>query len=217
MTDSDEDRPASPDRRQRIAVGAVVVAAAVGGALADAAPTGGETIDLVERTLAAALVTLAGAGSRRLPLILFATLPTMLASPPWLFVGIAAIVIVIVELALRRGPDPVVGAVVAGLSAQVALRLGDVGFTGLTAVVGITTGALVVGSAIQQRALRTRRRAWAGVGAVAAVALVVGGFTLAGAVQAAPRADGMSLNGLVAVPVSIPAAVLSTKIVSDSV
>ncbi len=199
MTDSTEDRPSSAQWREHLVPAAVVVAAAVGGALAESAPTGGETIDLVERTLAAALVTLAGTGARRLPLILFATLPTMLASPPWLFVGIAAIAIVIVELALRRRPDPVVGAVVAGLSVQVALRLGDVGFTGLTAVVGITTGALVVGSAIQQRAPRTRRLAWAGVGAVAAVALVVGGFTLAGAVQAAPRADdafALSNHGL---------------------
>jgi hypothetical protein len=178
---------------------AVVIAAAIGGALADSAPTGGETIDLIERTLAAAVVTIAGAGSRRLYLIVFATLPTMLASPPWLFVGIAAIVIVIAELALRRGPEPIVGAIVAGLSVQVALRLGDVGVTGLTALVGIGSGALLVGSAIQQRAPRPRRIAWAGVGLGAAIVLVIGGFTLAGAVKAAPRADdafALSNHGL---------------------
>ena len=199
MTATTVEHPSGTGRREQVAVAAVVLAAAIGAALAESAPTGGETIDLIERIVAAAVVTVAGAGSRRLPLIAFATLPTMLASPPWLFVGLAAIAIVIAELALRRGPEPVVGAVVAGLSAQVAFRLGDVGFTGVTALAGIGTGALVVGSAIQQRAPRTRRLAWAGVGLVAAMALVIGGFTLAGAVQAAPRADdafALSNHGL---------------------
>ena len=54
------------------------------------------------------MVTLAGAGSRRLYLIAFATIPTMVSSPPWLFVGLAAIAIIMVELALRRGPEPIV-------------------------------------------------------------------------------------------------------------
>ena len=199
MTTTTEERRPSSDRSGHIAIAVIVAAAAVGGALAESAPTGGETVDLIERTLAAALVTVAGAGSRRFPLILFATLPTMLASPPWLFVGLIAIAVLFVELALRRGPEPIVGAVVAGLSAQVALRLGDVGPTGLTALVGIASGVLVVGSAIQQRARRTRRLAWGAVGLVAALALVVGGFTLAGAVQAAPRADdafALSNHGL---------------------
>ena len=159
LTTTTEERRPSTDRRRHIAVAVVVAAAAAGGALADSAPTGRETIDLIERTLAA------DARHRRrgrlAPLSRSSCsprLPTMLASPPWLFVGIAAIAIIMTELALRRGPDPVVGALVAALSAQVALRLGDVGATGLTALVGIGSGALVVGSAIQQRAKRPASR-----------------------------------------------------------
>ena len=182
--DPTSDRTSAADVRQRFAVAAVVIASAIGVALADSAPTGNDTIDLIERTLAAAAVTLAGAGSRRLYVIAFATVPTMFASPPWLFVGIAAILIVVAELALRRGPEPIVGAVSAGLAAQVAFRLGNVGITGLTALVGIGTGLLVVVSAINQRTQRVRRITWAGVALGAVVGLVITGFTLVGAAQA---------------------------------
>ena len=193
------DRTTTADTRQRIAVAAVVIVAAIGAALADSAPTGNDTIDLIERSLAAAVVTLAGAGSRRLYLIAFATIPTMFSSPPWLFVGLAAIAIIMVELALRRGPEPIVGAISAGLAAQVAFRLDNVGVTGLTALIGIGSGVLVVVSAINQRARKVRRTTWAGVALAAVIVLVIAGFTLAGAVKAAPRADdafALSNHGL---------------------
>ncbi len=172
-----------------IAVGAVAVAAAIGAAMADSAPTGHDTVDLVERVLAAAAVTIAGASARRPNLIAFVTLPTMLAAPPWLFVGLVAMGIVVAEIVFRDESEPIIGALAAGLGAQVALRLGDVGFTGLTALVGIGAGALLIISAVREQSGRVRRIIWWTCGVVTGLATILAGFALLGALRAAPEID----------------------------
>lgn len=204
-TDADEDQGAHPSggrrarrhRHRRVAQG-IAVAAALGGALAGARPTGTAVVDPLLTAGFAALVTLAASRGRRWPLLALPAGALVLASG-WLFVPALGSALAAVGSASRRRRHRVWGAATAALALQAMLRAPELGFHGLPSLVvaAAVLPPLWSGYRMCRSAERRRIRAVAAVagGAVAVVGLAYGALvlTVAGDID---RATGDARAGL---------------------
>ncbi|MBK9180701.1 MAG: DUF4012 domain-containing protein [Acidimicrobiales bacterium] len=158
--------------QQRAAVGVIVAAAAVAGALAGTHPTGTAVVDQLLPAAMAALTALAGARARRWTLATGAALTT-LAMAGWLAVVPAAALVTVVVLFRLDRREPVVGAAVAAVVANAALRLGWDPFVGASALVAAAAVLPILASGWRHARKRAKRVVGVAVGVGAAVAAVV--------------------------------------------
>lgn len=159
-------------RRARLVVAGLVVAAALGGALAGCHPTGLAGLDALYGAALAAVVTLAAAAASRASLLVLATVATVM-SRGWLSVPAAVVLAVAFAAVLAPRSYRRVGALIGALGIQVILRWPPLGFHGATALVAALAVAPVLFSG--WRTLRSRRRALtlAGAGVVLGLGVVL--------------------------------------------
>jgi hypothetical protein len=153
-----------------LALGAVAVAAAAGGALADAAPTGIKVYDVVLRVLIAAGAVLAGARARRWAWLMAAGIAAGASTDaPLDWLAFAALGLA-VGCALVRQRGLVVGGLVIGAVVQSVLRLSWPDAQGVNALLGLVALVVVIASGARQsrRVRRWTRR----------VVIAAGAFTL---------------------------------------
>lgn len=141
------------------AVTAVVLASAVGVALADLRPTGLRLSDALFAAALGAVVAAAGARATALSLLVAATAAGIaIGGDVWLVAAAAGAV-----LAVAVGWDPhlpgVVGAASAACTIQALVRLPEVGFSGGSALVAGGAAAVIVVSGLRRSSRATRRRA----------------------------------------------------------
>jgi hypothetical protein len=155
-----------------LVVTVLVVASAIGGALAGCHPTGLRLLDAFYGAALAALVTLAAASASRASLLVLATVATIM-SRGWLTVPAAlalalAFTAVLLPRSYRR-----LGALIGALSIQVILRWPSLGFHGATALVAAAVVAIVLVSGWRNLRSRHRTRVLIGAGALLGLALLV--------------------------------------------
>ena len=186
-------------RRARWVIGSLVLAAAIGGALAGCHPTGLVGLDALYGAAMAAVVTLAAAAASRASLLFLATVATVM-SRGWLSLPAAVVLAIAFAAVLAPRSYRRVGALIGALSIQVILRWPPLGFHGATALVAAVavTPVLVSG----WRTLRSRHRTLtlAGAGAVVGLAVVlsapaaVSAVTARASVRAGTNAARQALN-----------------------
>jgi hypothetical protein len=135
----------------------VVVAAAIGGALAGCHPTGTPALDAIYAALFAAAVTWAAARAPRGTLLWLGVVAVAM-SRSWLLVPALAALLLAFAGVLPRRPNPLLGALTGALAVQVVLRWPPVAFHGATALVAVAaTGPCLVG-AVRTLSAPARRR-----------------------------------------------------------
>jgi hypothetical protein len=186
-----------------LVVALLVVAAAVGGALAGCHPTGLPALDALYGALLAALVTVAAAGAGRASLLVMATLATMM-SRGWLTVPAAVALALAFGAVLAPRPYRRLGALIGALSVQVILRWPPLGFHGGTALLAVAAVTPVLVSAWRNLRSQHRSRVLAGVGALLGLGVVlslpaaVSALSARGAVQGGTDAARQSLDDVAA-------------------
>lgn len=151
-----------------LVIGLLVVAAAVGGGLAGAHPTGQTVIDEVYCAATAGVITLA-AGRASRPAVLILAAAGFALSRSWLFIPAAGALVLAFGAVWPRRPDRRLNALVGALASQMLLRWPSEGFHGLTALVAAAVALTVMVDGWRHCARRTRRIvAWTAGGLVAA-------------------------------------------------
>jgi hypothetical protein len=181
---------ASPAPRATVALtAAVVAAAAVGGGLADAHPTGLALVDPVLAGAWAAVLALAGRRTAAWSLFPLLAGAVAFASPP---VGLACALLGLVAAVwayLGWRPVSPMGAVAAGLGAQALLRLDVPGALGLDSLLALAVAVPLLVSAHRAGTPPERRRRRRVVLALGLACLVVAGAGVAGALRARSGVD----------------------------
>jgi hypothetical protein len=150
----------------------VIVAAAIGGALASAHPSGTPVLDPIYAALFAAAVTWAASRAPRGTLLWLGVLAVVM-SRRWLFVPALATLLLAFAGVFPRRPNALLGALTGALGVQVVLRWPSVGFHGASALVALAaTGPCVVAAVRTLSAPARRRVRWCTLGLLA-VAVVV--------------------------------------------
>jgi len=155
-----------------VAVGAVALAAAAGGALSGCHPTGTPVVDPVYTATFAGLVTLAGSRARRLTLLWLSVLAVGLSRGLLLAPAGAALLGAFASTFQRR-PGPAERAVIVAVSVEVILRWPAVGFQGLTALLAAAAVTPVLVSALRCSRRKVRRAALYAAGSLVALAAVL--------------------------------------------
>jgi len=161
-------------------VAAICAASAVGAALAAAAPTGTDAVDLVWRALLGAVVPLAASRARRWALLVLTATAGVLTSGAAFAVALAGFVAAMATAVIDRR-DRVVGALAGALAINALLRADPRWFHGFTALLGVAAVALVLWSGYTVSRSRTRRivrRALAGLVVVLGLAAAIGAVAL---------------------------------------
>lgn len=143
--------------QQRIALGALLVVAAVAGVLCPGAPTGHPAVDAVYRGAFVCLFTLAASRARRWTLAVAAIVPVVFGDSAGLLTGVFAVGISAIA-AFNNARDRVLGASIGTLVAVGLLRLDVQWFTGSSAALAGGAAALVLWSGYRQSRRQTRRR-----------------------------------------------------------
>ncbi|HEX6238964.1 MAG TPA: DUF4012 domain-containing protein [Acidimicrobiales bacterium] len=178
-------RPRRPLQQGTLLVGCL--AAAVGGALADVAPTGNRVADRLLAAGFAGLLAAAGSRAERWTWFLAAGVALAMAGD-WIAVAAGAIALSLALASTRPvRPAPAVGLAIGGLSAVALLRGDDLWFHGASALVVALVATPVLLSGYRNAGRRTRRR----VGYATGVALVtlVGVVASYGALLARSRGE----------------------------
>lgn len=166
-------------RQGRALAQALTVVAAVGGALAAAAPTGTAGVDIVLGGAFAALVAAAAGKARRWPVLALPLAAVGLASG-WMIVPALGSAITAIMSSTRRRRERAWGAATAVLALQPMLRADDLGFFGLPSLIVAVTVAPVVVSAYRvaraRKRLLYRRVAYGVIGATTLIVLAYGGL-----------------------------------------
>ncbi len=135
----------------------LVVAAAIGGALAGCHPTGTPAVDSIYAAVFAAAVTWAAARAPRGTLLWLGMLAVVM-SRGWLVVPALAALLLAFAGAWPRRPNAILGALTGAVAVQVVLRWPPMGFHGATALVALAaTGPCLVG-AVRTLSPPARRR-----------------------------------------------------------
>jgi hypothetical protein len=147
--------------RGRVAASAplslLVVAAAIGGALAGCHPSGTPVVDPIYTAVFAAAVTWAAARAPRGTLLWLGVLAVAM-SRGWLVVPALAALLLAFAGVLPRRPNALLGALTGALAVQVVLRWPPMGFHGATALVAVAaTGPCLLG-AVRTLSAPARRR-----------------------------------------------------------
>ena len=147
--------------RGRAAAGApiylLVVAAAVGGALAGCHPTGTPVLDPIYTAAFAAAVTWAASRAPRGTLLWLGVLAVAM-SRSWLVLPALAALLLAFAGVLPRRPNATLGALTGALAVQVVLRWPSVGFHGATALVAVAATGPCLVAAVRTLPAPTRRR-----------------------------------------------------------
>jgi hypothetical protein len=162
-----------PDPRSDQVVLALIVGAAVAGALADADPTGFRVPDVVWCALAAGAVTWAASRASAVTVVVLAAVAAVVGvGGGWLpgACGLAALVVGVVAASEKR-PSRELATLAGALAMQALLRGPSYGFVGLPTLVAVAAVAPVLVSGLR-RAPSTERRV------VRTASLVVVGFVL---------------------------------------
>ena len=176
---------ASLDRSERAARVAVIVASAVGAALADTSPTGHNGADLFWRVLAAVAVTCAGCTcgpvARMVPAVVAAAVSASLEA--WGVAAASCVVLVASALLPHRGRwAGVAGAAVVGATVSILFRLPDFEQARITTLLAVAGAVVVLVSGWQGASRHTRRTvAWVGGIGLGVVACMSVPFVLMGA------------------------------------
>ncbi len=150
----------------------LVVASAIGGALAGCHPTGTPAVDPIYAAAFAAAVTWAAARAGQGALLWLGVL-TVVMSRGWLVVPALAALWLAFAGVFPRRRNPIVGALTGALAVQVVLRWPPMGFNGATALVAVAaTGPCLVG-AVRTLSPRARRRVRRWTIGLIALAIVV--------------------------------------------
>jgi hypothetical protein len=150
----------------------LVVASAIGGALAGCHPTGVAVVDALYGAALAAIVTMASAVAGRASLLVLATLATML-SRGWLTLPAGVALALAFAAVLAPRPYRRLGALIGALSVQVILRWPSVGFHGATALLAAVAVTPVLVSGWRKLRSRHRSRVLIGVGGLLGLAVVL--------------------------------------------
>jgi hypothetical protein len=135
----------------------LVVAAAIGGALAGCHPSGTPVLDPIYAALFAAAVTWAAARAPQGTLLWLGVL-TVVMSRSWLVVpAFVALLLAFAGVLLRR-PNAILGALTGALAVQVVLRWPPTGFHGATALVAVAATAPCLVGAVRTLPAPARRR-----------------------------------------------------------
>ena len=127
-------------------VSLLVVAAAIGGALAGCHPTGTPAVDPIYSALFAAALTWAASRASQGALLWLGVLAVVM-SRGWLVVPALAALLLAFAGVMPRRPNAVLGALTGALAVQVVLRWPPMGFHGATALVAVVaTGPCLVGA-----------------------------------------------------------------------
>ena len=135
----------------------LVVAAAVGGALAGCHPTGTPVLDPIYAAVFAAAVTWAAARAPRGTLLWLGVLAVVM-SRGWLVVPALAALLLAFAGVLPRRPNATLGALTGALAMQVVLRWPPVSFHGATALVAVAATAPCLVGAVRTLSSPARRR-----------------------------------------------------------
>ncbi len=183
LPDPPGEAPSSPVRRRRSlspaelwVIRGLAAAAALIAALSSSAPTGLRLVDALWCAALAAVVTFAASRSRRMPLIWFAGIITLGGvGSLWALAALAGLGVAIAGVASSHR-SRLLGAISGALVSVTMLRLPEVGFDGLTAIVVAVAVCPLLWSAymLSPRSVRRRTRRAAEVGAGVALAIVVG-------------------------------------------
>jgi Protein of unknown function (DUF4012) len=192
----EEARPADEPRRhwsrrdrERWAVRAVVVVAAVGGALIEVTPSGTGWADRLMSAGFVALLAVAGVSAKRWTWFVAAGGALALADG-WmaLVCGAAALALALASTRPVR-PAPAVGAAVGGLVGAALLRATDVGFQGSSALLVALVATPLLVSGYRHAGHRARRRARRAASAVILVVVAAGAACALAAASARPAAE----------------------------
>lgn len=154
-------------------MGALALAAAVGGALAGAHPTGTPVVDPLYGAALAALITVAASRARRWSLLVLSAVGVIM-SRAWLLAPAGGALIVAFASTFQVRSRRRVAALVGALSSQVLLRWPHLLFHGFTALVALAALVPCLASGYRNAGRRWRRRLrWATAG-VAGGAVVLG-------------------------------------------
>ena len=176
------DRRAAPAPAERWLAAIVAGAAAVGGAVADCHPTGNRAADVVLTAAFAGIVTLAASISRPIAWIVAATAAVLVAPGHLLAVAVALAVLAVTAAVMDVPARRVIGAVLVGALVQVLLRLGDDPFVGASALATAGATAPVLISGYRHSGRRTRKVVHRTALGFAVLAVL---FSIAGTVQMA--------------------------------
>ncbi len=138
-------------------VSVLVVAAAIGGALAGCHPSGTPAVDPMYAAAFAAAVTWAAARASRGALLWLGVLAVVL-SRGWLVVPALAALLLAFAGVWPRRPNAILGALTGALAVQVVLRWPPVGFHGATALVAVAATGPCLVSAVRTLSPLARRR-----------------------------------------------------------
>jgi hypothetical protein len=167
-------RELTPAQRSAIAVAAAV--AAVGCLLADAAPTGLRWLDAAYLAASGVLLVVAGTRARRWSLVVGSAVSAAAATGWALALGIVAVALAVFLIGRNRR-DRVVGAVIGGCVAVVALHLSIDWFTGASTLVGLVAVGPILVSGLHNCSDPVRRRWYRAIAVCGA--LVVAGLAVA--------------------------------------
>jgi FlaA1/EpsC-like NDP-sugar epimerase len=168
---------------ERIAV-VIAIASAVAAAMAGARPTGSDAVDAILVAAAVGAVTWAAASAPWWAISSAAAVAALIAVDGVLTLVAAAAFVTGLWIGVRRRDLGVLRGVLAAVALNVLIRAELEGFFGASALIGVTTAALLFVAGIRRRRRHVRRIAWTGVGIVgtAAAAAAVGfGFAAASA------------------------------------
>ncbi len=150
----------------------MVVAAAIGGALAGTHPSGTPVVDEIYAALFAAAVTWAAARAPRGTLLWLGVLVVVM-SRSWLFVPALATLGLAFGGVFPRRPNPLLGALTGALGVQVVLRWPSLGFHGATALVALAATGPCLVAAVRTLSRPARRRVvWSAFGLLALAVVV---------------------------------------------
>ena len=150
----------------------VVVAAAIGGALAGTHPSGTPVVDEIYAALFAAAVTWAASRAPRGTLLWLGVLVVVM-SRSWLFVPALATLGLAFGGVFPRRPNALLGALTGALGVQVVLRWPSIGFHGATALVAVAAVAPCLVAAVRTLSAPARRRVvWSAFGLLALAVVV---------------------------------------------
>lgn len=169
---SDGKRMSRREQHSNAVVAALVVASALGGALAGCHPTGTAALDVIYSAAIAAAVTATASRSSRSVLLIFAAIGVIL-SRSWLVAPALVSLAVAFGSAFQRRPYRRINAFVGALGIQVILRWPPAWFHGLTAMVAAVAVIPVLVSGWKRLRSRTRRLTLLGAGGVIGLGVVL--------------------------------------------
>jgi hypothetical protein len=166
----------APPRAERIGLLIIVAVSAAGAAVCSAQPVGTRAADALWCALLGALAPVAGSRASRVALLLTGGMSAVIGIGGDTTAVVASIVLILLVglTAASRRPNPIVGALIGAIAAQVLLRGPTYGFHGLPTIVAIAALAPVAWSAWRSSPRRSRRVVGWGVGAIVVLIVVVG-------------------------------------------